>query len=529
MKKVVKITAYTSLVLFLLLSILIQFFSLQNNTASGVISNGFSKKLISMLYGDQQTKTPDINIKTITLATSVEGEQKTVGTTTELISIVTPENATEKLKYYSSDPAVASVDNNGKVTFKAPGKVDIYASNTDKSIVSNIIHYEVLANHTDISDLDLSLFQIVALDNGSLDTINVNELKTVTYLYNGNNLPLNDVSFKSSDNDIISIFVASYASIFSKKQGQATITMFVGDTPVCSKEITVTEKTLKKPTVAKFRIDDQEQVVFSLELGDIYDLDIEFIDEADLCLATFLRLKEGSDSIIKVNYAENMSRLRIKCAELGKQTIELVSFCDPENPVYEFTVNVLPKKSAILGIDAPNEIYVDKAYKIKLKASDPDTLHGWKLSCQSPFATISDDGKITFTNTGKYTVTYTSEYYPEESYDFTVIVKHENYLTSIRKGLGHAGLFALLAVFATLSFGLLVKSKAISTIYIAFAGLFNAVLSEIFQLPIFASGRSARFIDVVIDFSGYLIGFLIISLITVAVYFIAKLIKKKKG
>ncbi|MGN0819471.1 MAG: VanZ family protein [Christensenellaceae bacterium] len=530
MKKVVKITACISLALFLSLSVLIQIFSLQNNAVSGSITNSFSKKIISLLYGDQKTETdvPLIKVETIILSKSIEGTQKTAGTTTELITTVTPKNATEKLKYYSSDNNIATIDANGKIMFKSSGDVYFYATNAEGKIISNNVGFKVVSNDTDISDLDLTLFSIVAVDGSSLDSLNINELKTIKYLYDGKDLPLNDVSFKSADKETVTVYVAYDSNVFALKQGQTTVTMYVGDKPVCSKDITVTDKMLKKPTVTNLLIDGSDQNEFTLELGDIYDLDIRFADDDDLSTATYLRLKEGTDAVIKVNYADNMSKLKIKCTGLGKQTIELVSFCDKDNAVYEFTVNVLPKKSVILGLNAPKEIYVDKEYSIKLNATDPDSLYGWTISCQSPFATVTENGKIKFTNTGKYSITYTSDYYPDEVYTFTVVVKRENYLTTIRKGLGHAGLFALLAIFATVAFGLLVNSKLKSSLMIAGAGLFNAILSEIFQLPCFASGRSARLIDVVIDFSGYILGFITVSAIIIVAYLIIRRLRNRK-
>ena len=85
----------------------------------------------------------------------------------------------------------------------------------------------------------------------------------------------------------------------------------------------------------------------------------------------------------------------------------------------------------------------------------------------------------------------------------------------IRKFVGHFSLFIVSGVFTTLSVKFiyydLSKNSVKFAIISCISGLFLAILSEFIQL--FAPGRSGELLDVLIDFSGYLLATLIIGLI----------------
>lgn len=99
-----------------------------------------------------------------------------------------------------------------------------------------------------------------------------------------------------------------------------------------------------------------------------------------------------------------------------------------------------------------------------------------------------------------------------------------DYELFIRKAIGHFSSFLVLAIFASVVYHRVaaLNFKGHVNLYFAIitliAGLLTATLAEIFQLPIFVSGRSASFIDVLIDFSGYLLGFLCFNLARLIIY-----------
>ena len=102
----------------------------------------------------------------------------------------------------------------------------------------------------------------------------------------------------------------------------------------------------------------------------------------------------------------------------------------------------------------------------------------------------------------------------------------DSFSNFIRKAVGHFGLFMTSGLLTTLAAHLILNmfkwAKYYLQIIIALAwGLSLAILTEVIQLNV--DGRSGEFTDVLIDYSGYLLGFLIIFLI---LFFIIK--KQKK-
>ena len=114
--------------------------------------------------------------------------------------------------------------------------------------------------------------------------------------------------------------------------------------------------------------------------------------------------------------------------------------------------------------------------------------------------------------------------------EYTILVKENKKVTHVIKTnlsmivpkiLGHLAMFfveGILAMWVAMNYHS--KKKLINIIIFASIGLVLAGGTEFVQL--FISGRSSRFIDVIIDFTGYVIGFLILW----GVYLITKKIKK---
>ena len=106
---------------------------------------------------------------------------------------------------------------------------------------------------------------------------------------------------------------------------------------------------------------------------------------------------------------------------------------------------------------------------------------------------------------------------------------HDSFALFIRKAFGHFGLFAISGLLSSLAIYFVVHplkwSKHYLMIIMSLAfGLSMGILTEVIQLNV--PGRSGQFTDVLIDFSGYLLGFLIILLIVFLV--IRHEIKKQK-
>ena len=93
---------------------------------------------------------------------------------------------------------------------------------------------------------------------------------------------------------------------------------------------------------------------------------------------------------------------------------------------------------------------------------------------------------------------------------------HDSFATFIRKAFGHFGLFAVSGILSSLALYLSLSPYEWSKHYInvvfslAF-GLMMGIITETIQLAV--PGRSGQVTDVLIDFSGYLLGTLILGLI----------------
>jgi len=93
---------------------------------------------------------------------------------------------------------------------------------------------------------------------------------------------------------------------------------------------------------------------------------------------------------------------------------------------------------------------------------------------------------------------------------------HDSFASFIRKAFGHFGLFVVSGLLSPTALYLLINpfkwSKHYLNVIIGLSfGLLIAITTEVIQLSI--PGRSGEFTDVLIDFSGYLLGALIIGLI----------------
>ena len=106
---------------------------------------------------------------------------------------------------------------------------------------------------------------------------------------------------------------------------------------------------------------------------------------------------------------------------------------------------------------------------------------------------------------------------------------HDSFALFIRKAFGHFGLFSISGLLSSLAIYLSIKPMKWSKNYLMIIislvfGLFMGILTEVIQLNV--PGRSGQFTDVLIDFSGYILGFLIILLIVFLI--IKHEIKKQK-
>lgn len=139
---------------------------------------------------------------------------------------------------------------------------------------------------------------------------------------------------------------------------------------------------------------------------------------------------------------------------------------------------------------------------------------------------IDENGVFTSDKSGKVTVRATYVGHPDLTVEKTITVSvFDTFHTLIRKGLGHFSLFLVLGFGLFGTFFLLIKPRWASLPLSLLSAFVVAGISEMFQLPVFTSGRYATWQDVAIDFLGALsgIGIAVIALSIVGlVWFKAK-------
>lgn len=120
---------------------------------------------------------------------------------------------------------------------------------------------------------------------------------------------------------------------------------------------------------------------------------------------------------------------------------------------------------------------------------------------------IDENGVFTSDKSGKVTVRATYVGRPDLTVEKTITVSvFDTFHTLIRKGLGHFSLFLVLGFGLFGTFFLLIKPRWVSLPLSLLSAFVVAGISEMFQLPVFTSGRYATWQDVAIDFLGALSG-----------------------
>ena len=169
--------------------------------------------LLVAMTGCDKTK-KEIPVASVTVQPStvniIEGE------TQQLTASVLPEDATDKsVICKSSDPAVATVSENGLVTAVAAGTATVTATSGDKQGTCNVI---VKKRVIPVSDVILSESEI---------KLWLNEACQLTATVKPDNATYKTVAWSSSDNNIAEAL--SNGTVYARGEGVATITATAGE------------------------------------------------------------------------------------------------------------------------------------------------------------------------------------------------------------------------------------------------------------------------------------------------------------
>lgn len=190
----------------------------------------------------------------------------------------------------------------------------------------------------------------------------------------------------------------------------------------------------------------------------------------------------------------------------GTATITYFSIYDDTNTITATLHVTVPDVVDGLTVVAPDRCI--KGGKIDLTAyTGGNVTKNVKWEVVKGEGSIDENGVFTSDKSGKVTVRATYVGRPDLTVEKTITVSvFDTFHTLIRKGLGHFSLFLVLGFGLFGTFFLLIKPRWVSLPLSLLSAFIVAGISEMFQLPVFTSGRYATWPDVAIDFLGALSG-----------------------
>lgn len=203
------------------------------------------------------------------------------------------------------------------------------------------------------------------------------------------------------------------------------------------------------------------------------------------------------------SYVVNSSTTHLHAYKPGTATITYTSIYNDVKAILHVTV---PDVVDGLTVVAPDRCV--KGGKIDLTAyTGGNVTKNVKWEVVKGEGSIDENGVFTSDKSGKVTVRATYVGRPDLTVEKTITVSvFDTFHTLIRKGLGHFSLFLVLGFGLFGTFFLLIKPRWVSLPLSLLSAFVVAGISEMFQLPVFTSGRYATWPDVAIDFLGALSG-----------------------
>lgn len=497
MFKYKKQIAYIALILFIAMTIVIWLFALQPGSGSKKTSSRLYAFLFGLDYEKQQTTTDTEELNITSLSLTTPSALLIVGQSIPLSVKCQPENHTESITFSSSDEKIAKVSNKGIVTTYGKGTVTITAKGKNGN-VSSFVTLTVYEQANALDNLDKDRFTLIMED-----TFAQNDCVRPSILYDNQSISL-DYTLISSNPSVIEI---NDTYVLTRANGTATLTVKVGNEVLFEKLITVTDQAKQQPIVNSLYVGDilVENEPITVYLGKNYDLNIN-LDNAELAVQSYVITR--NNSITTPIYSNSSKNVQIYARQCGTTIVTLYSKTDLQTPLKAFTLNIIPPKLISTGLSGTDEYLVGREYNFSLLASDKNALEGYtyKVFKNGKLIASRPNGKYKFDEIGAYDIVFTSEYYPDDVYSFTIIVEDASAMQIIRKEFGHFGLFAVLGILALLAFGRLIEKFIPKTVICFVSGLIVAIISEVLQLPIFTQSRGASINDVFIDYVGFAFG-----------------------
>ncbi|CDD10573.1 putative uncharacterized protein [Clostridium sp. CAG:349] len=283
---------------------------------------------------------------------------------------------------------------------------------------------------------------------------------------------------------------------YAGKTAKKTVTIVPGKIPPAS--FTFTDSRVTKNTDGSFSLTMEKGEHIKNIINELGFSPLNKDKEIDDNCAVYFDYETSNGKIV------NCAAYNLHAYKPGTATITYTSLYDKN---IKATLHVtVPDVVDGLTVVAPDRCV--KGGKIDLNAyTGGNVTKNVKWEVVKGEGSIDKNGVFTSDKSGKVTVRATYVGRPDLTVEKTITVSvFDTFHTLIRKGLGHFSLFLVLGFGLFGTFFLLIKPRWASLPLSLLSAFVVAGISEMFQLPVFTSGRYATWQDVAIDFLGALSG-----------------------
>lgn len=283
---------------------------------------------------------------------------------------------------------------------------------------------------------------------------------------------------------------------YAGKTAKKTVTIVPGKIPPAS--FTFTDSRVTKNTDGSFSLTMEKGEHIKNIINELGFSPLNKDKEIDDNCAVYFDYETSNGKIV------NCAAYNLHAYKPGTATITYTSLYD-KNIKATLLVTV-PDVVDGLTVVAPDRCV--KGGKIDLNAyTGGNVTKNVKWEVVKGEGSIDKNGVFTSDKSGKVTVRATYVGRPDLTVEKTITVSiFGTFHTLVRKGLGHFSLFLILGFGFFSTFFLLIKPRWASLPLSLLSAFVVAGISEMFQLPVFTSGRYATWQDVAIDFLGALSG-----------------------
>lgn len=283
---------------------------------------------------------------------------------------------------------------------------------------------------------------------------------------------------------------------YAGKTAKKTVTIVPGKIPPAS--FTFTDSRVTKNTDGSFSLTMEKGEHIKNIINELGFSPLNKDKEIDDNCAVYFDYETSNGKIV------NCAAYNLHAYKPGTATITYTSLYDKN---IKATLHVtVPDVVDGLTVVAPDRCV--KGGKIDLNAyTGGNVTKNVKWEVVKGEGSIDKNGVFTSDKSGKVTVRASYVGRPDLTVEKTITVSvFDTFHTLIRKGLGHFSLFLVLGFGLFGTFFLLIKPRWVSLPLSLLSAFVVAGISEMFQLPVFTSGRYATWQDVAIDFLGALSG-----------------------